>query len=1037
MNRSFNTLLRVAFLSAGLLAVPLVRAQLNGSIAGSVTDPSGRAVPGASIRIVEAATHTERQSVTDREGRYMAADLPPGTYAVEISHDGFQVSRIDGLELTVGRTLRADVELRLGTSNETVAVTADMQAVDTQSGAWSSDISQQQLAGLPLNGRDVFDLASQQLGVQTPTSSTSSLNTGLGIHMSVNGSRPSENAFRLDGIYINDASGSAPASAAGTLLGLEAIAELNLVTAPFSAEYGRSGGGFLTAVSKSGTNEYHGALYEYLRNSALDAKNYFDPGNQPIPPLRRNQFGGLATGPIVKNKLFFMANYEGVRIAANNSQTIVTPNLQARSGLLPVNGVLTQMSVSASILPYLGLYPLPNGTDLGNGTGNYSGPVPTDDHEDYVTAKVDYVPSERWRFNTRYTFDNANSAKGDIFRVWSYKGDSRDSLAEASAQFVSSPTTVQEIHAAYGEIRNGSGATTSSNAAAPFVPGQNLGPMLVTGLGSFGGTTARTNPMSFTVNDAQVNYSFTKLMGAHKLMAGGSFDRILLNEVGDLDRAGYYQFTSLQSFLTAQPSQLSILEPGFGTLRHWTTKQIAGYVQDDVRLNRHLTFGLGLRYEMATVPSERDGKVATLRSPLTDTAISVGGPLYQNPSERNFAPRASLAWDPSGNGRTVVRAGAGIFYDLLGTRELLVAGLYDPPFYYRFVIKKPTFPAALTALSTAPPQALAMNVLAYHPNQPYVIQDQIVLEHQFGHAIVAQIGYAGSRGVHLVGSVNDIDNPVPQTLPNGQLYFPPNSTPVNPAFSTIGLRTTSFDSVYHSLNIGGQIKVLKSLQIQSKFTWSKSIDNNSTAVMDDFYSNQTTSSLYNLSKNRGPSDFDTPFVFATNFLYRAPSPESRLAKLVAGGWALAGTIQAQSGTPFNPAVGFDNQNLGGGSSGPGERPNLVPGQPLVTGSPARYFNPLAFSLPANGTAGNLGRNVLRGPGLVVLNLAAERTLWKRERQALRFRGEVFNLANHPNFQIPSALALFDSTGSRLGGSGQITDVTTSSRQIQLSLRYSF
>src|SRR5208283_2063217 len=302
-------------------------------------------------------------------------------------------------QLAAGRTLRADVELKLGPSRETVVVTAETQPVDTQSGAWADAISQQQLAALPLNGRDVFDLASQQVGVETPASANATINTGLGLHMSVNGSRPSENAFRLDGIYIDDSSGSAPASAAGHLLGLEAIAELNLVTAPFSAEYGRTDGGVLTAVSKSGTNEFHGALYEYLRNSDLDAKNFFDPATGPTPPLHRNQFGGLLDGPILKDKLFFLLNYEGIRIASNDTQTIVTPDAQARSGLLPVNGVLKQVTVSPKILPYLAFYPLPNGPDLGNGTGSYSTTVPTSTREDFATGRLDYVRSERWRFN--------------------------------------------------------------------------------------------------------------------------------------------------------------------------------------------------------------------------------------------------------------------------------------------------------------------------------------------------------------------------------------------------------------------------------------------------------------------------------------------------------------------------------------------------------------------------------------------------------------------------------------------------------------
>jgi hypothetical protein len=1036
MQKTLRYLLHATLLLAALTAPLRGQALPSGSIAGTITDPSGQAVAEASIRIFELNTHAERKLASDREGRYMAADLAPGTYSLEVTQRGFQVLRVEGLELTAGRTLRADVELKLGTPRETVAVTAEPQPVDTQAGAWADPISQQQLAALPLNGRDIFDLASQQIGVQSPASANAAINTGLGDHFSVNGSRPSENAFRLDGIYIDDAGGSAPASAAGYFLGLESIAELNIVAAPFSAEYGRTDGGVLTAVSKSGTNEFHGALYEYLRNSDFDAKNFFDSLYEPIPAFHQNQFGGLLGGPIVKDKLFFLLNYEGIRIASNTTETIVTPDADARDGMLPVNGVLQKVPVSPKILPYLALYPLPNGPDLGNGTGNYSTPVPTTTREDYATGKLDYVKSERWRFNTHYTFDDSDSITGDPFRVWSFRNDSHDNLVQAEAQFVPSANTVEEFHAAFSQIRNGSEASAVAAVAADaFVPGQNIGALQVTGLGNLGGNPARNTPNFFALTDEQISYSITKIAGANKITAGASFDEILLDEAGALDRPGYYQFSSLESFLAAKPSKLSVLAPDSSVLRHWRMQQYSGYVQDDLRLGRHLTAGLGLRYETATTPVERNGLSGTLPDPLTDSSVTVGGPIYINPSKLNFAPRASLAWDPWGNGRTVVRVGGGIFYDLLGTRELLESGLYMPPFFYRYVISKPAFPDALSAIAT--PGPAAVQGLVYRPNQPYVIQDQVVVEHEFEHNIVGQIGYAGSRGVHLEGLINNLNTPLPQILPGGQLYFSLTALLQNPAFGAISTRSTDFDSTYQSLNTGLRMTLHNSLRVQSKFTWSKSIDDASAAVLADFYSNQPVATGYNLRQNRGPSDFNCPFVFATNFIYDLPRPESRAARLAFGGWQLDGTLQAQSGNPFNPNVGFDNANLGSSSSYEAERPNLVLRQPLITGTVQQYFNPLAFSLPAPGTLGNLGRNVLLGPGLVMLNLAADRTFWKRENQSFRLRGEMFNVVNHPNFQMPSGTGLFDSTGGRLGGVGEITATTTTSRQIQLSARYTF
>ena len=1029
--------LRAALIFALLTAAPLAWALPSGSIAGTVTDPSGQIVMGAGIRVVEVSTNAERRVTSDHAGRYMIADLPPGTYSLEAVHEGFQVSRVDGLQLTSGRTLVADIGLKLGTTKEVVVVTAEAQPVDTQPGAWANAISQQQLAALPLNGRDVFDLASQQVGVETPAAASSTIVNGLGVHISVNGSRPSENAFRLDGIYINDSGGSAPASAAGHLLGLEAIAELNLVTAPFSAEYGRTDGGVLTAVSKSGGNEFHGALYEYLRNSDFDAKNYFDPATAPTPPFHRNQFGGLMDGPILRNKLFFLLNYEGIRIASNQTTTIVTPNAQARSGLLPVNGALKQVTVAPASVPYLALYPLPNGPDLGNGTGDYSTPVPTATREDFATGKLDYVKSERWRFNTHHAYDDSGSTTGDAFRIWSFRSRSHQNIVQGAAQFVPSANTVEELHAAFSEIENGNTASSPADMAAnAFVPGQNLGALQVTGLSNFGGNVARNTPNFYSLGDGQITYSITRTAGAHKISAGAAFSRISLDEEGDLDRAGYYQFTSLQNFLAGQASKLNILAPGSGTLRHWHMQQVSGYLQDDIRLSRHVAIGVGLRYEMATTPVERDGKSGSLSDPLSDASVTTGGPLYLNPSKRNFAPRASLAWDPVGDGRTAIRLGAGVFYDLLGTRELLESGLYMPPFFYRYVISKPIFPNALGAIPASAGQP-SVQMLDYHPNQPHVFQQQVRIEHEFRRNLTAQLGYAGSRGVHLEGVISSLNTPQPQTLANGQLYFAAGAPLINPAFSAITSRTSGFDSVFHSLNAGFQATLARSLRVQSKFSWTKSLDDNSTAVLTDFYSAETIATMYSLRQNRGPSDFECPFAFAANFVYDLPAAGSRLARQVLGGWQLDGTVEAQSGNPFNPVVGFDNANLGATSSLQGERPNLVLGQPLITGGHQQYFNPLAYSLPASGTMGNLGRNVLPGPGLTMLNVALNRTFWKRERQAVQVRVEAFNIANHVNFQIPSGTSLFDSTGARVGGVGQITATTTSSRQIQLSARYWF
>jgi hypothetical protein len=1027
----------IAVIAALLVLCPAARAQLTGSIEGMVTDPAGRVVSGAQVRVVERATNAERRLDTDHEGRYVAAELAPGSYRVEVAKAGFQARMEAGLVLTAGRTLRSDVALVLGTTRESVTVTAEAPQIDAAPGAWGGSVEAGQISSLPLNGRDIFDLASQQPGATAPASATRAINTGGGVHISINGSRPSENAFRLDGIYVNDATGSAPASASGSLLGVEAIAELRLVTSPFSAEFGRSAGGVVTAVSKSGTNEFHGSVYEYLRNSAFDARNYFDPASEKIPAFRRNQFGGLVGGPAWKDRLFFLVNYEGLRLASSSTQVIETPDAQARRGLIPVKGVLQQVPVSPAIGPYLALYPLPNGRNLGDGTGEYLLGVPTVTNEDYATGRLDFAFTPRLRFGARYTFDQADSRSEDAFRVWTFASDSHSRLAQASAQYVQSASVIHDIRAAFSQIFNGQSAAVAARVSPElsFVAGQPIGPVGVVGLSDFGGQNARANPRQLSPDDVQLSYGLTRATGAHKFSAGASFDRVRFDQTGDQDRSGYYTFSSLASFLAASPRSVNLMTPLSGTLRQWRFNQFAAFVQDDFRVVRRLSVGIGVRYETATTPGERDGKVATLPDPLHDTAVTVGGPLFVNPARWNFAPRASLAWDVFGNGGTVLRAGAGIFYALLGTRELVVAGFRMPPFYNRATISKPSFPNALAALQNNT-TAMSVDGLAYRPNQPYTAQFQILVEKAVGRRGAAQLGYSGSRGVHLVGHIANLNTSQPQRLANGQVWFPSTSPAINPNFGQIAMRVTDFDSNYHSLIAGARVRVTGGLHVQGKFAWSKSIDDNSIVTLSDFYTAEKVPTVFNYRQNRGRSDFDCPLTFAMNFTYNLPRPVSRAGSLL-GGWALSGLAQAQSGNPFNPTVGFDNAHLLGSSTDLGQRPNLIPGQPLITGDPQQYYNPLAFSLPPAGYLGNLGRNVLLGPGLVFASLALERSFLRSDARALRIRGEVFNVANHPNFQLPSGTSLFDSTRARLGTAGQITATTTSSRQVQLSARLTF
>jgi hypothetical protein len=1029
--------LSALFLSMTLAAL----AQTTGRIEGVVRDPAGMAAAGAQLRVVETQTGAERTLSADGHGWYLAPGLPSGIYQIEVSHSGFRSQIRKDVELVAGRAARVDFTLQLGEVRDSVVVSGEAAPVSTAASDWGGAIGQRKLASLPLNGRDLFDLASQQSGATAVANGNKSMATGMGARVTVNGARPNQNSFRMDGIYINDATALAPSSATGRLLGMESIQELRLVASPFDAEYGRGAGAPFVAVSKSGTNQWHGSAYEFFRNSALDAKNFFDAPDQNIPPLRRNQFGGALGGPVRPNRLFFFTNYEGSRVSSGQTFSSVVPVAEARQGRLPGRTV----TVSPLIEPYLALYPLPNGRDYGDGTGEFVTQGITTSREDYVTGKVDYVFSNRFRHTLRYTFDDAAQTRPDRLEVYSFQDNSRYHFLHTETQFIQSPNTIHSLRAGFSRVWNNQDSTQPASipASLSFVPGQPMGHLAFTsGLANLGGATGDSVsllPRRFVVNDYQLNDSLTHIRGAHTLRLGGGFDRVQFNQRADRAAKGTYTFGSLDDFLRARPTTGEVMLPGSDSIRGWRQSIFSAFVQDEFRLGPRLNVTLGVRYEAYTTPTEVNGKVATLPDVLHDTAFRVGGPLFDNPSADNFAPRVAVAYSPFESGKTVVRAGAGIFFDLISTRELVVAGLRVPPFFNLVSVSKPSFPNLLAAIQGAQPSN-SLDMLDYYLPQPYVMQFQFTVQQEVARDTVVQAGYAGARGVHLAGQISEANPFTPQIQPDGTLLFAPGSPRLNPAFGRTRLRRTQFDSCYHALQVSIERRWRRGISAQAKYAWGKSLDNTSNAINKDFVNSDGTPTMFDYSQNRGRSDFDLRHTFGVNFSWALPGAGRGLAGRILRGWELHGLMQAQSGLPFNPTIGFDRARLTSGTAGdPGERPMYIaaPGARVILGDPRRWFDSLAFGLPAAGTYGNLGRNVFDGPGLVSVDLALHKVFWATERQSVRLRVEAFNVSNHPNFQIPSGQTLFTSSLNRVGSAGQITATTTTSRQVQLALKWMF
>jgi len=1026
---------------AALLFSTAAAAQTEGSIEGVVRDPGGAVIVGAAVRIEHQGGVVQRSLSTDASGSFRAIELPPGDYRVSVQAENFQTIIREGIDLSAGRAAQLDFSLEIGAQQQEIVVVGDAAPLSTRASDWGGLVDKDKLDSLPLNGRDLFELSILEPGATAPPAARTGLAQGLGLQISVNGARPNQNGFQIDGVWVNDATKAMPSSAAGSVLGLETVREIHMVANPYSAQYGRTAGGLFEAVSASGVNQFHGALYEYFRNSSLDTKNFFDSPNDPIPPLRRNQFGGVVSGPVAKNRVWFLANYEGLRQRLGRTLRPTVPTLDARQGILPgPDGGVERVPVAPSAQPYLNLYPVPNGREFGDGTAESQRQASSSTDEDFLSGKVDVQISENMRLATRYTFSDALNREPEDMGIWTFQLGSRNHFFSSELQTILSPRAIFDMRVAYSRVNNAETTDIRGDISPDlsFVEGQPLGTMTVTGLSDFGGFQARARPRTFALNSLQMGGDLSWQTGRHWVKAGAGFDRVRFNQNSDLSFVGSYTFNSLRNLITGAPNIAEVADPSSDTARLWTYYQPYFFVEDEIRLLSNLNLSLGMRWEAASTPVEADGKVATLVDLYRDTAPTIGGPLYDNPSWTNFAPRAGLAWSPFGDSRTVIRAGAGLFYDLLGSRELTIAGVRTPPFYTRILVfGRPGFPDILNAAAGRTPSS-SIDGLDYGLEQPKVWRWQLNVEQQVGRRTVARLGYSGMRGLHLMGQVGNFNTPIPEQLPDGRWFFPADAPRLNPAFSRIGLRRSQFNSFYHGVTASLERRMDRNLRYQVKYSFSKSIDESSNSTFNDFEASDQVPTTPDYRLNRGLSDFDLRHVFAGSVSYLLPKLNDTPMRWLLGGWEAHALSQLQSGNPFAPSVGFDQARLLTGFGDTGQRPDLArTSGDLVLGGPDQYFDPTAFSLPAPGFLGTLGRGTLRGPALFTVDVGIHKRFALTERQAINFRAEIFNLTNEANFQVPSGQELFTAQGGRVGSAGRITSTATPARQIQLALRWEF
>jgi hypothetical protein len=1025
-----------------------------GTLSGSVSAVSGTAVANAQVVLRNAATDASRTITTDAAGFYSFPNLEPGTYEMTIQAPGFTTQMRTNIVVAVNANVVGNVVMQPGDPKR-VMLEAFSGSAENQASVVSGNVSASTVRDSPLNGRDWTQLAALEAGVTGIQTGGIQAQRGFGAAISVSGARPDQNNYRLDGISINDYSNGAPGSVLGSNLGVDAVEQFSVLGSNYPSGYGRTSGGVINAVTRSGTNALHGDLYEFLRNSALDARNFFDGR---IPPFKRNQFGASAGGPVQKGRTFFFADYEGLRQSLGVTQVDTVPSAAARKGLLSTGPVQVDSQVARFLDAF---YPLPNGTALGNGdTGIFTFADQQVTTENYFTAKMDHKFSERDSLSGTYLRDNSEQIQPDAFDFLLSNVVSRRQLVTLLGQHIFGPRLLNAVRIGFNRAVADVGGVSriiNSHLTDPsfgFVPGQYVGWIKgVPGLTDFpGGTNAAipnalSNSQTYTWNSFQWadDIFFTK--GVHALQFGVLVERMQDNLLSTLYVDGGFKFASLADFLTNHPRNFEGVVARPIPVVGLRETLFGAYAQDDIRVRRGLNISLGLRYEMSTVPTEAHNRISNLRN-LTDPQPYVGSPFFLNPTLRNFEPRLGFAWSPFTGDKTIVRAGFGIFDVLPLPYEFTLTIPNAAPFaaqIFAETLPPGSFPVgAYRQFSTSGAVSRA-GYTEHAPKRNYVMQWNFNLERQFAGGLTATLGYVGSHGVHEPFRQDNFDMVLPTLTAAGYLFpSPDTSTTLNPNFGRIAGALWQAGSSYQALQAVLSKSLSHGIQVHGAYTWGKSIDTLSATLADDAFPNGNLNPLFfNQHTTRGLSDFNVGQNFVANLTWEAPTPKmvSRFTAWALGGWQLGGIYKASTGQPFTPLLGGDP--LGTKLDETAEPPDQLVGPRCQTlsnpGNPNHYIKAqcLGFPNPAN-RYGNLGRNTVIGPGLSNLDLSVfKNNLIRRISESFnaQFRAEFFNVFNRANFSSPTDnRVVFDQTGNRISSAGLITSTQTPSRQIQFAVK---
>lgn len=986
--------LLVGFLLITVAALCL--AQTNtGTILGLVNDSSGAAVPNAQVTLENQGTNAVQKLSTDETGAFTSTPLAIGPYRATVSAPGFETKILTDLTLRISDRMRLTVTLEPGQIQQTVEVSGQAPLVDSASTTLGGVVTEQQVHDLPINGRSVSSLLTLVPGaVLTGTGNQVSIggkgtfsNEG-GLHFLLDGG----DASRVDYDDMNNTYGSS----AGRIsrASVDAVQEFRVYTDSYSSEYGQTQGGVINLITKSGTNDFHVSLFEYFRNEKLDARDYFNPMPGYKPAYRLNQFGGTVGGPVIHNKLFFFADYEGVRQRSGNILLAQVPTAAARATAVPV----IQSAFNA--------LPLPNGplstTDprFAQYTQSVSNPLT----ENTGIIKVDWEASSRDHVSARY---NANQNLTDTYfgvatgQVQHAPGFMQ--LGMIGYTRTISPSVVNEANVYYNRFHVD--PLASNDPAVLNTPIINFGAGAGVGPGLF---NLRVANNSITWLD-----NLTWIVGRHQLKFGGQIIRNQPNK-----ELGYQQTVSYLNFSNALANRaFSVGSLGFPEIGIRNTYN-QFFVQDNFQLNKHLSLNMGVRYQYDTTPTESHGRIANFDL-VTGKLDPIGTSILNAPT-LNFAPRFGIAYTPSDSAKTVIRAGFGLFYsDLNGGNLAQNLPSNIPGFGFNASINNVQVPDLVglpfPSLAGFSVPTRNFSAIAKNYQEPYSEKWNFNIQQALGSSAMVQVGYNGSRGLHLLGGIDQ------NRLSPGATLRP------LPQYGSVNMTTTGLISQYHALQVIFHKRIGKGLSFNMNYTWSHSLDN-APGVFGGFQDDHDALLDY------GNSDFDVRHNFEFDTTYQFPGVP-HVWKAIGSGWQLNVIGTVRSGFPYTVSCGCDPLSVGQ-ASGRADLVSDVPTAPDNFSVPGNQLNLAAFVTPI-GHYGSLGRNALTGPGAANFDTSLFKDFSLTEHQKIQFRSEFFNIFNHPQFGNPSASL------SNLPFFGQTTSTLTTiqgfhtNRQIQFALRYSF